>query len=320
MIRPHEATKRRRAPLFSVPGFRRTRILAVALSLLTIACQRGERAVGDSAEAVGARQGVAEMATAGTSIILATTTSTDDSGLLDSLLPGFRAATGIDVKVIAVGSGAALDMARRGNADAVLVHAPASEREYIASGDLVGGQLIMHNDFILVGPPDDPAGARTQKDLAAAMRAIARTGPFVSRGDASGTEKMELSLWKDAGIELPSVRRRESTGQGMGATLNVADQHRGYTLTDRATYLALKERLSLVPVFEGDPKLLNIYHAYVVSPAKHSAVKAKEAERFVAFLVQPETQRMIGEFGRSRFGQSLFIPDAGKDSTQLGLR
>jgi tungstate transport system substrate-binding protein len=128
---------------------------------------------------------------------------------------------------------------------------------------------------------------------------------------------MELSLWKEAGIDLASVRRRESTGQGMGATLNVADQRRGYTLTDRATYLALKGRLSLVPVFEGDPKLLNIYHAYAVNPTKHSGVKAKEAEQFVAFLVQPTTQQAIGEFGRSRFGQSLFIPDAGKDSTQL---
>lgn len=303
-----------RLPFYSV------RLVAVAFSLLTVGCQRNDRAGSDSAEPRGARQDSTAPAPAGTSIILATTTSTDDSGLLDSLLPRFRATTGIDVKVIAVGTGAALDMARRGNADAVLVHAPASEREYIASGDLVDGQLIMHNDFLLVGPPDDPAGVKGQTELTAAMRAIARTGPFVSRGDASGTEKMELVLWKDAGIDLASVRRRESTGQGMGATLNVADQHRGYTLTDRATYLALKERLSLVPVFEGDPKLLNIYHAYVVNPAKHSGVKATEAQRFVAFLAEPETQRAIGEFGRSRFGESLFVPDAGKDSAQLARR
>jgi tungstate transport system substrate-binding protein len=299
--------------IFSRPRFRLAPTAAVAFSLLTIACQRGDRAEGDSA-------GSADVVPTGRSIILATTTSTDDSGLLDSLLPRFRAATGIEVKVIAVGTGAALEMARRGNADAVLVHAPESERVYIASGDLVDGQLIMHNDFLLVGPPDDFAGVKLQADLGAAMRAIARTGPFVSRGDGSGTETMELALWKEAGVDVATVRRRESTGQGMGATLNVADQHRAYTLTDRATYLALRERLSLVPVFEGDPMLLNIYHAYVVNPSKHPKVKAAEAGQFVAFLTHPDIQQAISEFGRARFGQPLFVGDAGKDSAQLVRR
>lgn len=254
------------------------------------------------------------------SIILATTTSTHDSGLLDSRLPLFRRETGIDVKVIAVGTGAALDMAQRGNADAVLAHAPASEREYIATGDLTGGRLVMHNDFLIVAPPDDPAKISGRASLAEAIRAIARSGPFISRGDGSGTEKMELELWKLAVVEPAKVPRREATGQGMGATPNVANQRRAYTLTDRATYLALRPRLSLVPLYQGDPKLFNVYHAYVVNPAKHAGVKAHAAAQFVAFLVSPATQRAIGAFGRSRFGEPLFIPDAGTDSARLGLR
>jgi tungstate transport system substrate-binding protein len=251
------------------------------------------------------------------SIILATTTSTQDTGLLDSLLPHFRAESGIDVKVIAVGTGAALEMARGGNADVVLVHAPVREREYIATGDLTGGRLVMYNDFLLVGPPDDPAGVTGVRDLAVAMRAIASGGAFVSRGDASGTETMELALWRAAGIDPDSLRRRESTGQGMGATLGVADQHRAYTLTDRATYLALGPRLALKPVFEGDPALLNIYHAYVVSPGKHPGVNGVEALRFVEFLTSPGVQRRIGEFGRSRFGRALYVPAAGRDTADL---
>jgi tungstate transport system substrate-binding protein len=293
------------------------RAISVIACVAITACDRSH----DGRDTASVRGPSDTAAVAGAeSIILATTTSTQDSGLLDSLLPAFRAASGIDVKVIAVGTGAALDMARRGNADAVLVHAPASERQYIASGDLAKSQLVMHNDFLLVGPPDDPARVREARTISAAMKAIARSGPFVSRGDRSGTEQMELALWKEAGVDVATVPRRESTGQGMGATLNVADQHRAYTLTDRGTYLALKPRLSLVPVFEGDARLLNVYHAYIVNPAKHPRAKATAAERFVAFLVSPETQRRIGEFGRARFGQALFVPDAGKDSTQLGVR
>jgi tungstate transport system substrate-binding protein len=291
-------------------------VLVIACAAIT-ACNRSNDGPGTASARAPSDTAPAA---ASESIILATTTSTQDSGLLDSLLPAFRAATGIEVKVIAVGTGAALDMARRGNADAVLVHAPASERDYIASGDLANGRLVMHNDFLLVGPPDDPAQVKGAATISAAMKAIARSGPFVSRGDRSGTEQMELALWREAGVDVAKVPRRESTGQGMGATLNIADQHRAYTLTDRGTYLALKPRLSLVPVFEGDPRLLNIYHAYIVNPAKHTRAKAATAEQFVAFLVSPETQRKIGEFGRARFGQALFVPDVGKDSTQLGAR
>ncbi|MBA2324707.1 MAG: substrate-binding domain-containing protein, partial [Pseudonocardiales bacterium] len=211
---------------------------------------------------------------------------------------------------IAVGTGAALEMARRGDADAVLVHAPEAEAAYVQSGDLFGGRLIMHNDFLILGPDRDPARVRGAPNLEAAMRAIAAGGSFVSRGDGSGTEKKELALWKRAGIAPASLPRREETGQGMGATLLVAEARQTYTLTDRGTYLAFKARLTLVPVLEGDTALRNIYHAYVVNPGKHPTVRRAEAERFVRFMTEPTTQAWIGEFGRAKFGQPLFVPDA----------
>lgn len=242
-------------------------------------------------------------------IVLATTTSTQDTGLLDSLLPMFQQETGIAVKPIAVGTGAALEMARRGDADAVLVHAPEVEREYVQSGDLVHGRRIMYNDFLIVGPAGDPAGARG-KPLVEAMKAIAAGGSFVSRGDGSGTETKELALWKAADVAPAAIERREETGQGMGATLLIADQRQTYTLTDRATYLAFKDRLTLVPVAEGDPILRNLYSAYVVNPGKHPVVKRSEALRFVRYLTEPEVQDFIGEFGTEQWGEPLFHPDA----------
>ena len=243
------------------------------------------------------------------SIILATTTSTQDSGLLDVLVPRFEREQEIDVKVIAVGTGAALRLATTGNADAVLVHAPESERRYVESGDLVDGRLIMHNDFVIVGPPGDTA-VRKAGAIGDVMRAIAERGAFISRGDESGTHTKELELWARAGINLKSLERREETGQGMGATLSVADQKRAYALTDRATYLALRKRLQLVIVFEGDPILRNLYHAYAVNGVKHPGAKAAQARAFIAFLLSPAIQRAIADFRREEFGQSLFIPDA----------
>jgi tungstate transport system substrate-binding protein len=243
-------------------------------------------------------------------IILATTTSTQDTGLLDSLLPMFRRETCIEVKPIAVGTGAALEMARRGDADAVLVHAPEAEKAYVESGDLIEGRLIMHNDFLVIGPKNDPAGVGGEKTAAAAMKKIADAGSFVSRGDGSGTEKKELALWEEAGVSPASLPRREETGQGMGATLLVAEQRQTYTLTDRGTYLAFKDRLTLVPLVEGDPELRNVYHAYVVNPGKHPTGKRTPASRFVQFLTEPKVQEWIGRFGRAKFGQSLFVPDA----------
>lgn len=251
-------------------------------------------------------------------MILATTTSTQDSGLLDVLVPLFEKQTGVEVKVIAIGTGAALEMSAKGDADVALTHALANEKKYVDSGDLVEGQLVMHNDFLIVGPKDDPARVKAAKDLNAAMAAMAPVGPFISRGDNSGTHTKELALWKAAGIELNAVKDREETGQGMGATLNVADQKRGYTLTDRATYLALKKNLGLEVVFEGAAPLLNIYHVYVVNPEKYTRVKAAQARAFVAFMVAPATQQVIGEFGRAEFGEPLFVPDAGKNVEDLG--
>jgi len=168
----------------------------------------------------------------------------------------------------------------------------------------------MHNDFVIVGPPDDPARIGRERGVTAAMRAIADRAVFISRGDDSGTHKQELALWTAAGIDARSIRAREETGQGMGATLNVADQKRAYTLTDRGTYLALRRRLSLKILSEGDTRLLNVYHAYVVNPQRHDRVNAAGARRFVEFLISSETQRAIGEFKRQEYGEPLFFPDA----------
>lgn len=246
----------------------------------------------------------------GGSMILATTTSLEDSGLLDVLVPLFEERTGINVKVIAVGTGAALEMAARGDADALLVHAPASEQQYVEAGDLVGGRLVMHNAFVIAGPPDDPAGVRGGANLADALTAIAAAGAFISRGDGSGTHQKELEIFAAAGIAPDTVRRREETGQGMGATLNIADQRRAYTLTDRGTYLSLRRTLDLVVVFEGDRSLLNPYTAYVVNPAKHAKVKKAQAEAFVAFMAAGDVQALIGGFGTDTYGEALFIPGA----------
>jgi tungstate transport system substrate-binding protein len=244
------------------------------------------------------------------SIILATTTSTQDSGLLDVLVPRFETAHGIDVKVIAVGTGAALRMAASGDADVVLVHAPDAERAFVTSGDLIEGRLVMHNDFVLVGPFDDPAGVRRQREIVAAMRSIAARGAFVSRGDSSGTHLQELALWARAGVDPSRVARREETGQGMGATLNIADQRRAYTLADRGTFLAQRARLQLAVVFQGDPALRNPYHVYAVNPARHPRAQLGKAKQFIGFLVSPAVQQAIAAFRRDQFGESLFVPDA----------
>jgi tungstate transport system substrate-binding protein len=243
-------------------------------------------------------------------ITLATTTSTQDTGLLDSLLPMFERETGIGVKAIAVGTGAALEMARRGDADAVLGHAPDAERAYVRSGDLVDGRRIMYNDFIILGPAEDPAGVQGESSPVAAMRAIARGGSFVSRGDGSGTEKKELALWKAAGVSPAKLQRREESGQGMGATLLIAEERQTYTLSDRATYLAFKDRLTLVPLVQGDPSLRNVYSAYTVNPARHPTIRRAEALRFIRFLTEPSVQEWIGRFGKARWGEPLFHPCA----------
>ncbi len=252
-------------------------------------------------------------------IILATTTSTRDSGLLDELLPIFQEQTGYNVKMVAVGTGAALAMGEEGNADVLLVHAPAAEEELMEKGFGSERYLVMHNDFVIVGPANDPAGIKGTDLTTDAFSKIASQGsPFISRGDDSGTHKMELSLWGKAGKE-PSGDWYVQSGQGMGDTLRIASEKFGYTLTDRATYLATKDTLELEILLEGDAVLLNIYHVIVVNPEKWPKVNVEGAQAFAEFLVSEETQKLIEEFGVEQFGQPLFFPDAGKDETSLGM-
>jgi tungstate transport system substrate-binding protein len=251
-------------------------------------------------------------------VILATTTSTRDAGLLDSLLPVFERQTHYTVKVIAVGSGQALAMGRRGDADVVLAHAPDAERALVDSGYFVRRRIVMHNDFLIVGPPDDPAKLRGMTDPIAALQRIAQGGaPFVSRGDQSGTHQMEQKLWRLAGIGPPSPGGwYTESGHGMGETLQMTDQKRAYTITDRATYLAWRDKLQLVPVVEGDPRLYNVYHVLELNPKNAPRINVTGGRAFADFLVSPEGQRLIGEFGKARFGRSLFVPDAGKDESR----
>ena len=251
-------------------------------------------------------------------VILATTTSTRDAGLLDSLLPVFERQTRYSVKVIAVGSGQALAMGRRGDADIVLSHAPEAERALVDSGYFVSRRLVMHNDFLIVGPPGDPANLRGMTDPVAALQRIAqREAPFVSRGDQSGTHQMEQKLWREAGIPPRDASAwYTESGHGMGETLQMTDQKRAYTLTDRATYLAWRAKVQLVPVVEGDPRLYNVYHVLELNPKNAPRINVAGGRAFADFLVSPEAQRLIGEFGKARFGQSLFVPDAGKEASR----
>ncbi len=251
-------------------------------------------------------------------VILATTTSTRDAGLLDSLLPVFERQTHYTVKVIAVGSGQALAMGRRGDADVVLSHAPEPERALVDSGYFVRRRMVMHNEFLIVGPAADPAGLRGLSDPVAAFRRLAeRRGTFVSRGDQSGTHQREQLLWKRAGfVSPPRSDWYLESGQGMGATLQLADEKHGYTLTDRATYLTWRDKLQLLPMVEGDSLLYNVYHVLELNPNNASRINVAGGKALADFLVAPETQRLIGEYGKSRFGQSLFVPDAGKEASR----
>jgi tungstate transport system substrate-binding protein len=221
------------------------------------------------------------------------------------------------VKVIAVGTGQALAMGERGDADALLVHAPSSELVLIDSGAAINRQLVMHNDFIIVGPEDDPAGIQGMT-AADALGAIYYTGAtFVSRGDDSGTNKAELALWEDAGVDPAGQGWYEESGQGMGATLQITNQKDAYTLTDRGTYLAQSENLDLVVLVEGDPVLFNVYHVMQVNPEKFDLVNGPGGAAFVEFMVSDATQAIIKDFGVDKYGQPLFIPDAGKDESEL---
>jgi tungstate transport system substrate-binding protein len=261
----------------------------------------------------------APTAPAMTEIILATTTSTRDSGLLDELLPVFEQQTGYTVKMVAVGTGAALQMGEEGNADVLLVHAPASEVEFMDGGYGSERYLVMHNDFVIVGPADDPAGIKGSPTAVEALTKIDAAGAtFVSRGDDSGTNKMELSLWSKAGI-TPEGEWYLQSGQGMGDTLNITSEKAAYTLTDRATYLAHQDTLDLSILVEGDPALLNVYHVIVVNPERWPNINLAGAQAFAQFMISDSTQQLIGTFGVDKYGQPLFFPDADKTDADLGL-
>ncbi|MBT3338752.1 MAG: solute-binding protein [Anaerolineae bacterium] len=252
-------------------------------------------------------------------LILATTTSTQDSGLLDLLVPIFEEAHGYTVQTIAVGTGAALKMAEEGNADVLLVHAPAAEIALMDAGFGRDRFLIMHNDFVIVGPADDPAVIRSTTLAGEALNNIAssQTG-FVSRGDDSGTHKKEKSIWASVGI-TPAWEGYIESGQGMGATLIIASEKQAYTLTDRATYLANQENLDLEILVEGDEVLLNVYHVMTVDPDNWENTNYEGALAFANFMVSDEVQALIKDFGVDKFGQPLFFPDADKTDADLGI-
>ena len=275
-------------------------LVVIAVGLALVAC--GSPAAGPSAEK---------------SLILATTTSTQDSGLLDELLPAFTTDTGWQVKTLAVGSGQAIELGRRGEADVLLVHSPAAEQKFVAEGSAGQRRLVMHNDFVLVGPAADPAGIGGTTSAQAMQKIAATQSVFVSRGDDSGTNAKEKDLWAKAAV-APGGAWYQSTGQGMGETLRVASEKGGYTLSDRATFLAQRETLGLQVLGAGDPGLLNVYHVIEMTTKAGQRVQPDAAKAFADWIVSAPAQQLIGKFGVTKFGQPLFVPDAGKDEAALG--
>jgi tungstate transport system substrate-binding protein len=255
----------------------------------------------------------ASAAPAQKNLILATTTSTQDSGLLDVLIPLFEKKAGYFVKTIAVGSGQAMAMGQKGEADVLLVHSPDAEKKFMAEGYGVNRLIVMHNDFIIVGPAADPAGIKAAKTTVEAFKKIAAAGAlFLSRGDNSGTHAKENGIWKAAGIKPDGQKWYQQTGQGMGQTLNVAAEKKGYTLADRGTWLSMQAKLGLPILKQGDAILLNVYHVIQVNPAKWPKVNAEGAKAFSDFMVSGETQGIVKTFGVEKYGGALFFPDAGK--------
>ena len=249
------------------------------------------------------------------SIVVSSTTSTQDSGLFGHILPLFKAKTGIDVKVVAQGTGQALDTGRRGDADVVFVHAKSAEEKFLAEGFSLKRYPVMYNDFVLVGPKSDPAGIKGTKDIVAALKAIKdKSAPFISRGDRSGTHIAEQNLWKAAGIDIEKDKGPwyKSIGQGMGAALNTASASNSYALTDRGTWLSFKNRGDLIVSVEGDKRLFNQYGVMLVNPAKHPSVKKDLGQAFIDWLVSPEGQKAIA--GYKINGEQLFYPNASDPS------
>jgi tungstate transport system substrate-binding protein len=263
--------------------------------------------------------GKATVAESSKNLILSTTTSTQDSGLLDVLIPMFEKQTGYSVKTVSVGTGQALALAAKGDADVALVHAPSLEKQYVADGKLLNRRLVMYNDFVIIGPKEDPAKVKSAKTALAALKQIEQTqSRFVSRGDNSGTHNLEKVLWKEAGI-TPKGDWYIEAGQGMGATLGIANERNAYTITDRGTLLALGKRVNLPILIEGDKALLNIYSVMEVNPANGPRINTAGAKAFADFMVAPQTQNVIKNFGVEKFGQPLFFPVAGKKEEELGV-
>jgi tungstate transport system substrate-binding protein len=253
------------------------------------------------------------------SIVVASTTSTQDSGLFDYLLPIFKRKTGITVHVVAQGTGQALDTGRRGDADVVLVHARPQELKFVADGESLRRYPVMYNDFVLIGPKSDPAGLKGMTDIAQALRAInSKRAAFISRGDRSGTHIAELTLWKDAGIDIGKEPGPwyKSIGQGMGAALNVAAATDAYVLSDRATWIHFGNKADLQIVVEGDKRLFNQYGVMLVNPEKHPNVKKALGQQFIDYLISPEGQRDIANYKMD--GQQLFYPDANQPEARRG--
>jgi len=253
-------------------------------------------------------------------LLLVSTTSTQDSGLLDVLLPAFTAKKGYAVQLVAVGSGQALKIAEQGNADVILLHSPAAEKEFVANGFGIDRRLVMHNDFVIVGPTSDPAGIDGKTPVEALKKIFTSGVTFVSRGDDSGTHVKELALWKSARLDPAGKDWYLETGQGQGATLSIASEKGGYALTDRGTFLAYKSNVDLKILVEGDPFLLNVYHVITVNPEKFPTINLEGAKAFSNFITSDEGQKVIAEFGVDKFGQPLFFPDANKSDSDLGLQ
>lgn len=275
-------------------------LLSVLLTLSLVGCSKADSGSKSETSTKEAR-----------SMILATTTSTQDSGLLDYLLPEFKKDTGIDVKVVAKGTGEALKLGQNGDADCLLVHAKAQEETFIKNGFGLYRYDVMYNDFILVGPKEDPAKIKEKapNDAVQALKLISQSkSTFISRGDESGTHTKEKSIWKSAAIE-PKGDWYISAGKGMGAVLQMADEKKSYTLTDRATYLSMKDKLQLEIVTEKSKDLYNQYGVIMINPEKNK-IKEKEAKEFIDWMVSEKGQKLIGEYGKEKYGQSLFIPNA----------
>ena len=252
-------------------------------------------------------------------VIVSTTTSTVDAGLLEMLQPIFEKETGYRLTTLSQGSGAALATGARGEADVILAHSPDAELQFIKDGHGTRRELVMHNDFVVVGPAKDPAGIKSARDINDAMQRIARAGAaFISRGDNSGTHALEQRLWKNVNLTPSGNAWYQESGSGMGQTLQIASEKAAYTITDRGTYLSLTKNLSLDILREGDAALLNVYHVIQVNPSKSAKVNAEGAANFIQFLISPATQKLIGEYGKDRYGQPLFVPDYGKDESRLG--